>query len=110
MSNLTQASGLDPMILKAPDFRRAPAIFKSAVQLAARTWFWGGITFVLPSGREIPIRGQAPGPYCKVIVNDYRCMRRVMAAGDIGFAEGYIAGEWDTPDLTAVLASASLNF
>jgi cyclopropane-fatty-acyl-phospholipid synthase len=33
-----------------------------------------------------------------------------MAAGDIGFAEGYMAGEWDTPDLTAVLESASLNF
>jgi len=33
-----------------------------------------------------------------------------MAAGDIGFAEGYLAGEWDTPDLTAVLECAGLNF
>jgi len=75
-----------------------------------RTWFWGGITFVLPSGREIPIRGSAPGPDARVIIHDYKCMGRVMAAGDIGFAEGYMAGEWDTPDLTAVLVSASLNF
>jgi cyclopropane-fatty-acyl-phospholipid synthase len=37
-------------------------------------------------------------------------MRRVLAAGDIGFAEGYMAQEWDTPDLSAVLESASLNF
>jgi cyclopropane-fatty-acyl-phospholipid synthase len=45
-----------------------------------------------------------------VIIHDFRFMRRVMAAGDIGFAEGFIAGEWDTPDLTAVLSSAGLNF
>jgi cyclopropane-fatty-acyl-phospholipid synthase len=110
MSNLTEISTADPLLLAGPDLRRAPAIFRSAVHLAARTWFWGGITFVLPSGREIPIRGSAPGPDARLVVHDYRCMARVMAAGDIGFAEGYMAGEWDTPDLTAVLVSASLNF
>jgi cyclopropane-fatty-acyl-phospholipid synthase len=110
MSNLTHASEVDPLALAAPDLRRAPAIFRSAVKLAARTWFWGGITFVLPSGREIPIRGSAPGPEARLIIHDYKCMGRVMAAGGIGFAEGYMAGEWETPDLTAVLVSASLNF
>ena len=65
---------------------------------------------MLPSSREIPIRGSEPGPEARLIINDYRCMARVMAAGDIGFAECYMAGEWDTPDLTAVLESASLNF
>jgi len=110
MSNLTQVTDSDPLAQAAADLRRAPAIFRSAVKLAARTWFWGGITFVLPSGREIPIRGSAPGPDARLIIHDYKCMARVMAAGDIGFAEGYMAGEWDTPDLTAVLVSASLNF
>jgi cyclopropane-fatty-acyl-phospholipid synthase len=110
MSNLTHASEVDPLVLAAPDLRRAPAIFRSAVKLVQQTWFWGGITFVLPSGREIPIKGSAPGPDARVIIHDYKCMGRVMAAGDIGFAEGYMAGEWDTPDLTAVLTSASLNF
>jgi cyclopropane-fatty-acyl-phospholipid synthase len=110
MSNLTQAAEGDPLRLAARDLRQAPATFRSAVKLAARTWFWGGITFVLPSGREIPIRGSAPGPEARLIIHDYKCMGRVMAAGDIGFAEGYMAGEWETPDLTAVLVSASLNF
>jgi cyclopropane-fatty-acyl-phospholipid synthase len=45
-----------------------------------------------------------------VIIHDFRFMRRVMAAGDIGFAEGFMAGEWDTPDMTALLMSAGLNF
>jgi cyclopropane-fatty-acyl-phospholipid synthase len=110
MSNVAQMSTADAMALARHDLRRAPAIFRSAVDLAARTWYFGGITFVLPSGREIPIRGSEPGPDARLIINDYRCMARVMAAGDIGFAEGYMAGEWDTSDLPALLESASLNF
>ncbi len=31
-------------------------------------------------------------------------------AGDIGFAEGYISGDWDTPDLAGLLRAFSANF
>jgi len=110
MSNVAELTTQDALALAWPDLRRAPAIFRSAVKLAARTWHFGGITFVLPAGREIPIRGAEPGPAARLIIHDYRCMARVMSAGDIGFAEGYMAGEWDTPDLPALLESASLNF
>ena len=110
MSNVAQMNTAEALALARPDLRRAPAIFRSAVKLAAQTWYYGGITFVLPSGREIPIQGAEPGPCARLIIHDYRCMARVMAAGDIGFAEGYMAGEWDTPNLPALLESASLNF
>jgi cyclopropane-fatty-acyl-phospholipid synthase len=108
VSDLAQPSASD--LLALPDIRRAPAAFRAAIRIFARNWLWGSMTFVLPSGREIPIRGREPGPAARVIIHDFRFMRRVMAAGDIGFAEGLMAGEWETPDLTAVLASASLNF
>jgi cyclopropane-fatty-acyl-phospholipid synthase len=36
-------------------------------------------------------------------VRDYRFARRVVFSGDIGFAEGWIAGEWDSPHLEGVL-------
>jgi cyclopropane-fatty-acyl-phospholipid synthase len=110
MSDLTQARRTEAVFGDLPDLRKAPAVFRAALRIAARNWLWGSITFTLPSGREIPIQGSQPGPAARVVVNDFRCMRRVMAAGDIGFAEGFMAGEWDTPDLTAVLESASLNF
>jgi cyclopropane-fatty-acyl-phospholipid synthase len=108
VSDLAHPSASD--LLALPDIRRAPAAFRAAIRIFARNWLWGSMTFVLPSGREIPIQGREPGPAARVIINDFRFMRRVMAAGDIGFAEGLMAGEWDTPDLTAVLVSASLNF
>jgi len=110
VSDLALTRSRDVLAAAMPDLKRAPATFRAAVRIAAETCLFGGITFVLPSGREIPIRGAQPGPQARVEINDYRFMARVMAAGDIGFAEGYMAGEWDTPDLTAVLESASLNF
>jgi cyclopropane-fatty-acyl-phospholipid synthase len=97
-------------LLALPDLRRAPTAFRAALRIFARNWLWGSMTFVLPSGREVPIKGREQGPAAKVIINDFKFMRRVMAAGDIGLAEGYLAGEWDTPDLAALLSSASLNF
>jgi cyclopropane-fatty-acyl-phospholipid synthase len=38
-----------------------------------------------------------------------RALRRLMLGGDVGFAEAYIDGDWDTPDLRAFLTFAALN-
>ena len=34
----------------------------------------------------------------------------MLASADIGFGEGYMAGEWDTPDLAALLEAFTANF
>lgn len=108
MTDLAQTSASELFAL--PDIRKAPAAFRAALKIFDRNWVWGTMTFVLPSGRAVTIRGREPGPEARVIIHDFRFIRRVMAAGDIGFAEGFMAGEWDTPDLTALLVSAGLNF
>jgi cyclopropane-fatty-acyl-phospholipid synthase len=110
MSEFARSNAAEGAFSDWPDLRSAPAVFRSAVKIAARNWMWGSLTFVLPSGREVAIRGSQPGPDARVVIRDFRCMRRVMANGDIGFAEGYLSGEWDSPDLTAVLECAGLNF
>jgi cyclopropane-fatty-acyl-phospholipid synthase len=110
MSDLAQSSTAEAAPLDLPDLRKVPAALRSAVRVAARNWIWGSMTLVLPSGREILIRGSQPGPGARVEVRDFRCIRRMLAAGDIGFAEGYIAGEWESPDVSAVLETAALHF
>jgi len=45
----------------------------------------------------------------RILVKDETFFRRCVLAGDIGFAEAYIAGEWESPDLAAVVAWALLN-
>ena len=92
------------------ELRRAPAAFRTAVRIARQNWVSGSLTFVLPSGREIRIEGHLPGPQGRLIVRDFRFVSRVLAAADIGFGEGYMAGEWDSPDLSALLEVFTLNF
>ena len=93
-----------------PDLRSAPAAFRTAVRVAVENWAVGSLTFILPSGKPLRIHGKTPGPDAVIQIRDYRFVRRALASGDIGFAEGYMAGEWDTPDLSAVLCAFSLNF
>ena len=88
----------------------APAMVRSAFGMMARNWGRGELEVVLPGGRRLHIAGPQPGPKAVLEVKDYRFMRRVMGSGAIGFAEGYMAGEWETPDLPCLLEVFSLNF
>jgi cyclopropane-fatty-acyl-phospholipid synthase len=92
-----------------PELRRAPAAFRTVLKISSENWEYGRLTFVLPSGREVPVMGEKPGPDARLIVNDFRFLSRVLSAGDIGFGEGFMAGEWDTPDLSALLEAFTVN-
>jgi cyclopropane-fatty-acyl-phospholipid synthase len=95
---------------RLPELAGAPAAFRMVLRTLARSWLVGAVTFVLPSGRELRLAGATEGPEGRLVVRDFRFLRRVLAAGDIGFAEGYMAEEWDTPDLSALLTAFSLNW
>ena len=42
-------------------------------------------------------------------IKDWNVFQRAARAGDIGLAEGFIAGEWDSPDLVALLSLLIAN-
>ncbi len=69
----------------------------------------GSMTLVLPDGRAAAFQGVSPGPDGVVKLNDYRTIRRLATAGSLGFAEAYLDGDWDSPDVTAVLETVVLN-
>lgn len=62
----------------------------------------------LPDGRALTF-GDGAGPNATMVINDPTFARRVLISGDIGFSEGWIKGEWDTPDLFALLALLCAN-
>ncbi|HEY3813764.1 MAG TPA: cyclopropane-fatty-acyl-phospholipid synthase family protein [Caulobacteraceae bacterium] len=109
MSSVTQTPAPSAPVWTLPELKRAPAAFREFVRLAARNWSRGVLRIVTPEGLDIPIRGVDGGPEGRILVKDYRFVGRVLTGGVIGFAEGYIAGEWDTPDLSALLEALSLN-
>ncbi|MBD8653509.1 class I SAM-dependent methyltransferase [Rhizobium sp. CFBP 13726] len=70
---------------------------------------YGSIRVVLPSGRTIEMAGPEKGPDAVIVIKRWRMLSRVLHAGDIGFAEGYLKQEWTTPDLTNVIRFAARN-
>ena len=69
----------------------------------------GRLILVLPSGQVMSAQGSLAGPDAKIIIKSWRCLRRLLTGGDIGFAQAYIEGEWTSPDLTAVIRFAARN-
>ena len=48
-------------------------------------------------------------PALKLQVHDEAMFGRVLARGDIGFAEAYLDGQWDSPDLAGLLTLLAAN-
>ena len=80
---------------------KAPAGFKACC-MAALNVRGGRLDMILPNGRRLAF-GDADATSCTMQVKDFAFAQRILTGGDIGLAEGYMAGEWDTPDLSAVL-------
>ena len=85
-----------------------PRLFKLGLKLLLR-FEHGELTVVLPDHRAIKFEGKTPGPAAVMRIDNYSMVRRVMAGGDVGFAESYMDGQWSTPDLAHVLEVFSAN-
>jgi cyclopropane-fatty-acyl-phospholipid synthase len=86
---------------------RAPTSAK-AVLLGLRQVRGGAVRVTYPGGAEHSY-GDGAGPIIALRVKDWRFARRVLTNGDIGLAEGFMAGEWDTDDLPALLTLLADN-
>ncbi|MEO0680333.1 MAG: cyclopropane-fatty-acyl-phospholipid synthase family protein, partial [Pseudomonadota bacterium] len=69
----------------------------------------GAFEFALPDGRVFRAEGDRPGPTARVDVRNPDTFGRVVRDGELGFAEAYLDGWWDTPDLQALLDVALMN-
>jgi hypothetical protein len=61
----------------------------------------------LPNGIELTIGEGVPDAYIQFL--QWSAFRDVLTKGDIGFAEGYLSGAWNTPDLTGLLCLLAKN-
>lgn len=63
----------------------------------------GRLDMTLPDGRTLRFHGKEPGIEAELIVHDPKFVRSVLSKGDIGFAEVFMDGLVDTPDLATLL-------
>ena len=83
--------------------------FGLLLRLLASNWTVGRLTVLLPGGEGRVLEGSRPGPSATLDIRDCRFAGRVLASGDIGFAEGYMAGEWETPHLANLIEVLARN-
>jgi len=64
---------------------------------------------VLPDGNIREFGNKSDALHAELQILDWSVFKQVLSHGDIGFAESYIRGEWNTPDLKAILELAIRN-
>ncbi len=64
----------------------------------------GHLTVRLPNGTTRVFGDKSQTPHAELAVSDWRFFRKVLVDGDIGFAEAYMDGYCDSPDLPALIA------
>lgn len=69
----------------------------------------GRLTVILPDGKRIDFHGRAPGPRATVRLKDNSVIRRFMLGGDLAFAEAFIEGLAESPDLPALVELFARN-
>ncbi len=70
----------------------------------------GQLDLEQPDGRLLHLpRPPSGAADAHCVLHDWQALERTLKSGDIGLAEGYIAGEWDSPDLAALLRLCMAN-
>jgi len=71
----------------------------------------GTLTLWTPDGRRRVFAGrdEHAGPEAVVAIHDYRALSRLLSGGDLGFGESYVDGQWDSPDLLALMELALVS-
>ncbi|WP_295807252.1 cyclopropane-fatty-acyl-phospholipid synthase family protein [uncultured Nitratireductor sp.] len=64
----------------------------------------GRLIIGLPHGETIMLAGSAAGVEASISFTNWRGFWRILRDGEIGFAQGWIDGDWSSPDLDAMLA------
>jgi cyclopropane-fatty-acyl-phospholipid synthase len=81
----------------------APAAARSVFRLLPRLRH-GSLVLQLPDGSSAHFGPARDGePRAAMRLHNWNVFAAALRAGDIGFAESFIAGDWTSPDLTALL-------
>jgi cyclopropane-fatty-acyl-phospholipid synthase len=76
---------------------------------ALNTLEYGQLEFIAPDGEITHARGYKSGPSARFQIREWDVLRRIMARGDIGLGEEYIAGSWETDSVERLVSLFLLN-
>lgn len=89
---------------------RAPLIARPILGALSRHWRDGQLIVELPGRAPFGLGEPGSGTDARWRLANWRAFRRMLTRGDMGFAAGYIEGDWDSPDLAALLTGMAGNY
>jgi len=69
----------------------------------------GRLIFTTPDDQTRSFEGRNAGPTASIKLNDWSVISNMLRKGDIGFADDYRQGKWDTDDLIALTSLGLAN-
>ncbi len=97
---IAQTSTLSATLSLPPS---APAAARAVFRVLAKLSI-GRLHVQLPDGSSAHFGAHdSNGPHAAIRLVNWHVCAAALKSGDIGFAESYIAGDWQTPDLAALL-------
>lgn len=94
-------------LLKAP---ARPGLMERLVANVLGQIKVGQLSVTFASGNQIDVRGTArPALRGEMRIHDNTALARILHRGATGLAEGYMAGQWSTPDLTGLMTLLAAN-
>ncbi len=83
-------------------------IFKKILKRLDKLKF-GSLKIETPDHKIYEFKGEIEGHAANIVIKDWSVLGNLMAKGDIGFAEDYSAGHWETNDLISLLTVSIQN-
>jgi len=87
---------------------RMPAAMRAILALLERLQA-GSLLLTTPDGVTRTFGAHGAAAPAVLTLHDWRVATAALNGGDVGFAEAYIDGRWDTPDLTRLLTLLAAN-
>ena len=88
---------------------KAPGFYQRAVMQSLEQMTQGCLHLELPDGTPNIIGQPGAAISANVRITNWDFFKRCVLFGDIGFGEGYVDGDWETDDITRVIAWFILN-
>ena len=69
----------------------------------------GELRAVFPSNFQKVYSGGQVGPTADIQINSWKLVPRLLVSGDMGLAESFLSGEWETSNLTQLILLGDIN-
>jgi cyclopropane-fatty-acyl-phospholipid synthase len=108
MSSIERPLGVAHEVAMPRPTRGMPAAARVLLALLRRMRH-GALHVVLPDGSMQHFGHASDEPPAVLVMHAWRVAGDALKGGDVGFAESYMRGDWDTPDLVRLLTVLAAN-